>query len=303
MSSRLVACAFAAGLLVATGHARADDTPKPAPPAAAPAPPAAPPAAAPAPPPAAPAPQAQQAGAVVVATSDAASPAAHALAAEVYREADLRPAIDDATARVLAGERVPDGAAPRLKDLGELRASIATSVPAAPPAAGAAAPPPSDLVLRRLLASLGADVGAALVVTVAMDGSRPVARVLRTSTATFERVELGPTVDLAADGTRTFRWPGVTTTLRGFVMPPAPAAPPPPVAPGAPAAPPPNPPLAPLAATSQAPVVPEEPRPFYKSPWFWGSVAGAAAVGLGVYLITRATSSTDNVHLTAKVVP
>ncbi len=238
---------------------------------------------------------------VVVATADAASPAAHALALDVYREADLRPSIDDATARVLAGERLPDGASARLKELAELRSSIAVGVPGPPPPAAAAAAPPSDLVARRLLAALGNDAGAALVVTVAMDGTRPVARVLRTSTATFERVELGPTVEIGADGARTFRWPGVASTLRGFVLPPA--ALPAPIVPGAPPTSPPGAPLAPLADTSQPPVVPAEPRPFYKSPWFWGSVAGAAAVGLGVYLISRATSTTDNVHLTAKVVP
>jgi hypothetical protein len=62
-------------------------------------------------------------------------------------------------------------------------------------------------------------------------------------------------------------------------------------------------PLAPKAEAAHAPPAPAEPRPFYKSPWFWGSVGGAAAVGLSVFLISRATSSPSDVHLVGKVGP
>jgi hypothetical protein len=294
MLSRLALGAVLATALVfapGEGAALADDPPK------APATSQAPP---PAPPPAAatvvaPAPQASPRSAVVVATSDGAGPAARALAYDVYRDAELRPsAVDDPTARVLAGEVPGEGAPARVKEIAELRGSIVHAFHPAEAAPGA--PAPSDLVARRLLASLGAELGATLVITVALDGTRPVARALRTATATFERVELGATVDIAADGARTFRWPGATVTLRGL-FPGAAAVAPPAVVP-IPA------PLAPKAESAAAPPAPEAPRPFYKSPWFWGSVGGAAAVGLSVFLISRATSSTaTNVHVTGTVGP
>src|SRR4051794_22323945 len=111
-------------------------------------PPAPPAASAPSPPPAAPAapPAAAPRGAIVVAVGDDAAAAARSLAFDAYRDADLRPPIDDATARVLAGGAPADDASPRLKEIAELRGSIAR--------AG------SDLVARRLLASLGAELSA-----------------------------------------------------------------------------------------------------------------------------------------------
>jgi hypothetical protein len=237
-------------------------------------------------------PQPARGGAIVVAVAEGAAPAARALAFDVYRDPELRPAIDDATARVLAGEALPEGAPARLKEIAELRASIAhasSSVPPASPAPPTTPAPTSDLVTRRLVASLGTELGATLVVAVGMDGTRPVARVMRAATAAYERVELGPTVEIGESGARTYRWPGATATLRGFLPPP----------------PPPPPPLAPKAETnvSKPPDVPQEPRPFYKSPWFWGSIGGAAVIGLGAFLISRATSSPSDVHLVGKVGP
>jgi len=277
MLARLVTGALVATALVfARGEGAAFAEEPPGAPVAVPtasAPPAAPRPALPAPP----------TGALVIATAENAGPAARALAFAVYRDAELRPSVDDATARVLAGDAPAEGASARLKEIAELRVSIAH--------AG------SEVVARRLLASLGTELGAVLVVSVALDGIRPVARVLRAGAPAFERLELGPTVEVAPDGVRSFRWPGATETLRGLLPghdavlnPPIPAAP-------APA------PLAPRADTAPVPAEPGEPRPFYKSPWFWGSVGGAAALGLSVFLISRATSATSDVHLTGKVGP
>ena len=277
MSPRLAACALAAlAFTLAPRGGAADEPAHTSPSATAPAPP-----------------RAAPHGAVVVAASEGAGPAARALAFEVYRDPELRPSIDDPTARVLAGAAPGEGAPPRLAELAELRVSIARSWPptSAPATVDAGpAPPPSDLVTRRLLASLGVEVGAELVVVVVMDGTHPVARALRPTVATFERVELGPTVETAQDGSKAFHWPGAVATLRGLIPPAAPASPAPPLAPKA----------APLAP---APPAPAEPRPFYKSPWFWGSVGGAAVIGLSVFLISRATSSSSDVHLTGKVGP
>jgi hypothetical protein len=274
MLSRLAGVLVAIGFVVAHGEGAAlgDEPPKAAATSQPPAP--APPASAL---------QTQPRGAVVVAASDGVGSAARALAFDVYRDADLRPSIDDPTARVLAGDAVAEGAPPHLKEIAELRASIAHAE--------------SELVARRLLSSLGSELGATLVVSVSLDGSRPVARVLRSATAAFERVEIAPTVEIAADGARAFRWPGAPTTLHAFLVSHDGGAPHTLAAP-TPA------PLAPKAEASTAPPAPVEPRPFYKSPWFWGSAGGAALVGLSVFLIARATSSsTSDVHLTGRVEP
>ncbi|MFT3774778.1 MAG: hypothetical protein QM820_56235 [Minicystis sp.] len=205
----------------------------------------------------------------MVAVGDAAGPAARALAMEVYRDGQLRPPIDEATARVLAGDAPAADAQPRLKELAELRVTIAKAE--------------SELVARRLLASLGSEVGAPLVVSVTMDGGRPIARALKTPGTAFERVELGATVETGTDGSKTFRWPGATTTLRGFL--------------GIAAE-----PLRPVAPKAPAP--PVEPKtPFYKSPWFWGTAGVVAAAGITVLVLSRTNNGPGDVHLTGRVGP
>jgi hypothetical protein len=209
-----------------------------------------------------------------VAVGDPAGPAARALAMDIYRDALLRPPIDEPTARVLAGAAPAAGAPARLKELAELRLTIARA--------------DSELVSRRLLASLGTEVGAPLVIAVTLDNGRPVARALRTPGTAFERIELGATIETAPDGGKTYRWPGATATLRGFLGLPAEVAPEPlrPVAPKTPLAP-----------------VPAEPRPFYKSPWFWGTAGVVAAAGVAVLILSRTSNGPGDIHLTGKVGP
>jgi hypothetical protein len=272
MLSRLAAGALLSlAVLAAAPHAAFADDPPQAPAPAAPAPP--PPAPAPPAPPKVEEPQ----GAIVVAASDDAGPAARALALEVYREPLLRPRIDEATAKVLAGGAPAPGAPARLAEIAEVRASIVK--------AG------SELIARRLLVSLGSELGAALVVEVTIDGGHPGARAVKPGSAGFERVELGATVETAADGTRTYRWPGAASALRTLV----PGGEPPPMPKGAPA------PTTPLPPPPVA--VSSEQRPFWKSPWFWGPVAGVAAAGITVLILTRVTSSSGDVHLTGTVGP
>src|SRR5262245_4738244 len=91
---------LAAAALAATPLRARADTPQPSAPAARPA--AAP----------RPTPRETARGAVIVALGDDAAAAARPLAVAVYRDRGLRPDIDDATARVLAGEPVPEGTAP-----------------------------------------------------------------------------------------------------------------------------------------------------------------------------------------------
>jgi hypothetical protein len=243
-----------------------------------PRPPETPPAAgAPAPPPAAPdatvspsPPKAEPHGVIVVAASDGANPAARALAIEVYRDAALRPPIDEAAARVLAGDKPGADAPTSLREVAELRATVARAE--------------SDVVSRRLLASIGTELGAPVVVTVALDAGRPVARVLRVTGAAFERVELGATIETASDGSKIYRWPGATATLRGLLgIAPEPVPEP----------------LRPVAP--HAPEAPAAPRPWYKSPWFWGTAGVVAAAGITVLVLSRTTGGPANVHLTGKV--
>jgi hypothetical protein len=250
--------------LATEGSARAADAPPAATTAATTAAPAAP--AAPAtPPPAAGA----RGGAVVIAASDDATPAARALAFDLYREAGLRPNIDDATARVLIGEAPASSASAKVKDLAEVRASL--------PKAG------SDAASRHLLASIGKDLGAEVVVVVSLDGARPVARVLRPGASAFERIELGSTIETDDKGARTVRWPGAGAVVRGLLLPKA----------------------LPKAATkplvAAPPPKPIEPRPLWKSPWFWGAVGGVAAVGVTVFVLSRTTSDPGTVRLTGRV--
>jgi hypothetical protein len=249
---------------------------------------------APAPPPPAPgssaaviaAPAAAGHGAIVVAVSDEAAGAAHALALDVYRDAELRPSIDDATARVLAGEAPGADAPQKLKDAADVRATLAKSFPtSAAPATGAPAPP-GDASARRLLASLGADYHAELVVAVFLDGGRPVARVIRPGSASFERVELGAALETPENGPKIVKWPGATILLKGMVAPAAPPAP-----------------IKPVAVVALPPPPAPTQRPFYKSPWFWGTAGVVAAAGVTVLVLSKTTSGSDTTHLGGHVGP
>jgi hypothetical protein len=260
-------------------------------------------------------------GAVVVAVGDESAAAARPLARDVYREEALRPPIDDAAARVLAGEPTPAGAPAKLVELGELRASVARTG--------------SDAAARRLLASLGESARARIVISVTVgEGGRPVAKVLRVETAAFESVELGATVETTPEGEKAFRWPGAVATLlplaaKGEGEPATTATAPsattsasgasssssaPSSTPAKPTAGSPSKPsaaaktpgpLRPTAASAQ-PAKPEpaddKDRPTWKSPWFWATLGGVAAVGLGIFGIVKATESdSDLVRLQGRI--
>jgi hypothetical protein len=244
-------------------------------------------------------------GAIVVAVGDESAAAARPLARDVYREEALRPPIDDAAARVLAGEPTPAGAPAKLIELGELRASVARTG--------------SDAAARRLLASIGETARARIVISVAVvEGGRPVAKVLRVETAAFESVELGATVETTPEGEKAFRWPGAVATLlpiaaksdsapaatatpSGATTPQASSSSAPSSAPAKPAVGSQSKPSAaaktpaPLrpTASSAAPAKPEpaddKDTPAWKSPWFWASLGGVVAVGLGIFGIVKAT--------------
>lgn len=235
--------------------------PAPAP-ASAPAPAGAP-ASAPAP---APAPAAAAHGAIVVALGDDAARAARALAREVYADPALRPTIDEVTARALTGAPAAEGSD---------RAAEITAI------RSAAARAEADAAARRLLASLGAEAGAALVVAVRLEGGRPVAKVLRVATATYAPLELGATLhrdERGASESARYAWPGAAASLRAALAAPSSAsAPPPPHRPAAAGA----------APTSSQPA--DRSPPFWRSPWFWGALGAAALLGGAAFAISQAS--------------
>jgi hypothetical protein len=229
-------------------------------------------------------------GAIVVALSDEAGPAARALAHEVYRDPALRPGIDEATARVLTGDGATAPATPpppgaptdKIAEIAALRGSIAAST--------------MDITTRHLLASLGSSLRADLVVAVSLDGTHAMARVLHAGTASFERVELGANSELSADGARSFQWPGAAVSLRGML--PAPPAPPaPPAEPAKPA-------LKPAEAPKAAPKAAlSDQTPAWKSPWFWAAIGGVAAVGVTVFVLAKTSTTATTIHLDGAVDP
>ena len=143
--------------------------------------------------------------------SDEAIPAARALAREAYGDDVLRPRIDDATARVLAGEAVPAGGSAKLVEIADVRKA----------ALGAG----NDAVTRRLFASLGADLGAILVVPVTVRDGKPTARIVSVAKATFEPVELTGSIEAQPDGTSRVKWAGVAAILTGLVPKPTATSP------------------------------------------------------------------------------
>jgi hypothetical protein len=233
------------------------------------------------------APAAAARGAIVVAVGEGATEAARPLAHDVYREEALRPAVDDATARVLIGEPLAKDAPPKLIELAEIRASIARSG--------------SDAAARRLLASLGEGARARIVVTVAMEGGRPVAKVLRVETRAFENVELGATVETpAASAPQTstakiFRWPGAVVTLLPLASTVAAAETKSTAAPSGSAAATTNKasagPVRPPSSSEPAAPKPVEAQPAWKSVWFWATLGGVAAAGVAAFGIAKAVES------------
>jgi len=119
-------------------------------------------------------------GAVVVAASDAPIDATWSLALSVYRIASLRPrGLDDATARVLAGEAPGKQTSARHRELATLRASLK----------------PGTVVTRRLLGVIASEVGVSGVVLVHGDGRQPRARLYLVKRRGFHDAVLSPHPD------------------------------------------------------------------------------------------------------------
>lgn len=235
-----------------------------------------------------PAPKAAAQGAIVIAVGDDAGPAARALAREAYADEALRPRIDDATARVLAGEAPPAGGPARLAEIADVRAAAQTAT--------------NDAVARRLLASLGSDLGAALVVAVSVRDSVPVARVLDVATSAFAPVELLGSIEAQADGTSRVKWTnvaGLLATLAGKGAKPAGTQQNTGAGAGKAGA-------AKGTGTKPGPLAPkkEEPaRSFWTSPWTWAGIGVVAAAGVIVFAVSQTQGDPAGLRLQGRVSP
>ena len=212
---------------------------------------------------------------LAVVAIDTASDAAWPLAQGVYARPALRPAaLDERSARVLAGEPVGADAAQGLRDLAETRAAIRGD----------------DAPSRQLLASLARTfhVRGLVVVKTAADAAgtaSPAARVFLAETGAFDAARYLP------DTTESTAWSGAVDSLDRVYGTPLRG--------GSGSA------ARPLAASPNVALAPRapgegKPKPFYASPWFWGAVGTAAFGGVAVYFATRDNSS-GAIHLQMQV--
>ncbi len=208
-------------------------------------------------------------GLAVLAIGDAAA-VAWPLARGVYSREVLRPAsLEEARARVLAGEPPPAGSGKDLADLSETRAAIRGD----------------DAPSRQLLASIATSLYVrGILVVMTFPDAPPQARVFVADASAFDAARYAPA---AADGGDA-DWSGVILSLeRGYGA-------------GAPTS-------TPSRALSPTPLEKEKPkesetkaRPFYASPWFWGAIGAAALGGTALYFATRDNSS-GAIHLQLQV--
>ena len=212
------------------------------------------------------APSASPRGVAVVATAGMAD-ATWPLAQKVYGSASLRPAnIDDARARVLAGESAPS---PELSELIELRDGVKGD----------------DAASRQVLGAIAEklSVRALVVVFSGGDAQPPVARVFHADTHAFDAARYSPDAKGGWDGT-------LELLAQQLGTPPVATAP----ANAAPAI---------VATTTKAaPAAGSDSKSFWQSPWFWVAIGAAALIGGGVLLATNVQSS-DTIHLQLRMPP
>lgn len=221
---------------------------------------------------------------LAVVALDGSSDVAWPLAEDIYGRAPLRPpSLDEARARVLAGEPLPLGASRTLTELAETRAAVHGD----------------DAPSRQLLSSIARTLHARAIVVVdsepvngplvtmgSADGGapaprwRPYARVFVAELGAFDAARYFADSSVAEEDRAILTWNDAVQSLdRVYGAPPTFLVPPP------------LKPEAPQESSS---------RPFYTSPWFWGAL-GAAAFGAGaIYFATRDTSN-GMIHLQLQV--
>lgn len=216
-------------------------------------------------------------GALVIALGNDVTAATKALAREVYRNERLQPTVDETTVRVLTGEPPAPDAPEPVQSLARVRASLPTT--------------PDDLGAK-LLAAIGLERHAEIVVAVSMTADRPIARVVRVDRAKYESVLLEATTERQEGDVVKYGWPGATSVLLQLFVPPAPATAP---ATGA---------IAPRKVEVPAKQVPDKRSSWYKSPWFWGPLGAVVATGAAILITAQVTKDdVDTVHLRGQVGP
>lgn len=235
----------------------------------------------------------RESGVAVLAQGDAAD-FTWPLAQEVYRRPSLRPAlVDEARARVLAGEAPAQGASQVIRDLSDTRAAVHGD----------------DAPSRHLLASLAGDLHVRAVVVVSVkEEAAPLVTIAPASTADGGAAEPPPphrvavahvflaetgafdAAEYTPDDSFTVSWRAAGQSLeRTYGREPSPS------------------PLSAAAPSSSAPAHKaatgeghEPSRPFYTSPWFWGAIGAAAFGATAVYFATR-DNSDGTIHLQMQV--
>ena len=198
-------------------------------------------------------------GVVVVAT-DGATDATWPLARAVYADEILRPRdIDDAHARVLAGEAPPSSSGAELSELAELRAGVKGD----------------DAASRQVLAAL-ADKMHVVGVVVVSTGDPPSARLYDAETKAFDAARYAP------DKGRDVDWAGSVKSLERWYLPSSQ-----PLVTAVPKEPE---PIAPKDTPK------EKSKSFYESPWFWVAIGAALLIGGGV-LIATSIQTSDTIHM------
>ena len=214
-----------------------------------------------------------------------ATDAAWSLAREIYASAALKPeGLDDARARVLAGEAPAPGAPQPVRDLEQLRAAVKGD----------------DIASRQILPAIAEQLHVrGIVVVEAPPNAKPIARVYVTDARAFDAARSVP------DEAPTLGWSGATQSLaRTFGTPPpatifpardATSSTPAPLGVRAGAG--------PAAVLQEGPKVENAPpagKKFYESGWFWGALGAAAFIGGAVFFATR-DNTPGTIHLQMQV--
>jgi hypothetical protein len=230
-----------------------------------------------------------RAGALVLAKTAAVLAPAKSLARATYREPALRPKVDEATARVILGDPLPENPPEKLAELARVRAAALEATDAA--------------VSTRLLASLGRDLGIELMVVVepAVEGQPPTARVLTVSEGRYLPMLLSPKIvpppaghphpgspaDAPKPATAELDWAEVVPVLRGLAQPAPPATTPAPA-------------KTPGVLGKPGPKAPptgdkgKKKNNVLTSPWFWGGLGAVVAVGVTVLVLSQTALNEPN---------
>ena len=212
---------------------------------------------------------------------EGAGEAAWPLAKAIYARPTLRPpSLDEARARILAGDPLPPQAPAALHDLAETRVAVHGD----------------DAPSRQLLLSIAQGLhvrglvvvgserveGPVVTMGTAVNGApaaQPFARVFLVETGSMDAARYYPDDEGAS-------WAGAVRSLErsyGVSLPPQPPGP---------------------LTTAPPKLKAEETsasHPFYSSPWFWGALGAAAVGATAVYFATQNNGTNGTIHLSAQV--